>query len=322
MMHFEQFEFVGLSVFMQRLTEYGPELSYVTVCAHPSRVQLYRMELESGPLGDWLTSQVAEPPHIEDWSSLLAGLDIWFRSVMSSGISSSQRREFHVQAVLPKGGGRPVGGKVVVQGLSFDDEQDPVDPPSQASPKLSIMKPDLSEADSTEISKNFRNVGEQYTHVTHLALSTASELKEMLQDQIKDQREANQQLRQENSELRQENRNMLRRLEEQVQSQREHTNTSNEQVYGLAKLQVANNAVAQVAGTLQSFLAMKAGAGLPPALQGLLHAIVQNPALLAAVQEPDVQGLLQDQQVLTALAAQLRDFASMKKLAAPQPVPS
>lgn len=194
------------------------------------------------------------------------------------------------------------------------------------SPLLPVPEPQLDEATAVnEVTKFYRALGEQYTHASHLALGTGGTIQTMMERVVERQEREIERLQQAFSDLQ-------NRHEHTLEQIREGERQTQENVVELAKLHVTGEAVKQVGGVVQTVVGLKLSAAnlnqMSPALQmaaqnprllTVFQRLTACPPLLDALQSDDVLRMLDDPQVLTMVAAQLRQLAALQVQSAQQP---
>lgn len=186
-------------------------------------------------------------------------------------------------------------------------------------PLLPVPEPQLDDATAVhDITKFYRALGEQYTHASHLALGTGGTIQTMMERVVERQEREIERLQQAFSDLQNRHEHTL----EQIRASERQTQ---ENVVELAKLHVTGEAVKQVGGVVQTVVGLKLNAAnlnqVSPALQMaaqnprllmVFQRLTACPPLLDALQSDDVLRMLDDPQVLTMVAAQLRQLAALQ----------
>lgn len=156
------------------------------------------------------------------------------------------------------------------------------------------------------LGKQYRALGEQYTHVTRIAFATADRSSDLYERHVK--RLEAQLLREQDRRAELEN-----LLLERTREEAERNQANQEKMVELARIQVAQQTIAQVGTTAQVYLT---GQKMPKLgeLVPLLDALSADEELLATLKSPQTVALLKNAEVRAGLKQQLKAMGSMGQL--------
>lgn len=268
--------------------------------------QLARVELTSEALYEWLSSvwSADEPcPELKERTAQLKAISTWVDYMLGQLAPDDGR--LLVRAFSEKGGRRH--WQMTLDGREQEAASAKLLHASASPAPAEPLEPDLLGATAFPLARQYRALGEQYTHVLKIAFGTADRSSSLYEKHVERLERQLERVESERERLH----NLVIELTRE-EAQRNHNNQ--EQVVELARLQVTQQTVNQLGTAFQTYLTARMGVAPPtPALQRLFVAISHDPKLVAVLENPAVIELFENESARALIAAQISEFASMQQ---------
>jgi hypothetical protein len=239
-----------------------------------------------------------------DAAALARACCLWLRELATRNTVGWPYRRFRVRLYGPKGLSTIDSGSFLCRNHAYMEEVDEAAVPRLRIP--SIPAPAVGQPADRAVGRPMRALGEDYARWGHVVLGSVGQLQVVhdlllnrLHRQLRESRDQVDQL-------------VAAILESRLRDAVAREEAEAEERKGKVRAALARNALDQMGEAARAFLL---GRGIHPEIAGAVAAMGASPDLVAALNDPEVKGLMRNPENLEILASMLRGAAAQARAA-------